>query len=75
VALLSSVLAAVGATRTSAAGVSLPYLPAYHTAFVVAALLALLAAGLALLVPDRDAAPSMRRRSAEQPPVADEVAV
>ena len=75
VALLSSVLAAVGATRINAAGVSVPYLPAYHAAFITAAVLALCAGGLALLVPDRDAAPSMRRRAAEQPPVVDEIAV
>lgn len=62
VALLSSVLAAVGPTHVDAAGVIHPHLAAYHAAFLAAAGFALLAALLALAVPDRDAAATMRRR-------------
>jgi hypothetical protein len=47
----------------------LPNLGAYHAAFLAAAVLALIAAGIALAVSDRDAAPSMRpqvRRSGDE---------
>jgi hypothetical protein len=37
-------------------------LTAYHAAFLAAALLALIGAGIALAISDRDAAPTMRPR-------------
>jgi EmrB/QacA subfamily drug resistance transporter len=76
VALLSGVLAIVGATRTSPSGVVAPHLAAYHAAFIGAALLALLAALLALMVPDAAAAPSMiQRGKGDASPLPDEIAV
>ncbi|GAC1431289.1 MAG: MDR family MFS transporter [Ktedonobacteraceae bacterium] len=60
VAVLGEVLSAVGPTRLSATGKVLPNLVAYHAAFLVAAALMLLAAGIALAISDRDAAPSMQ---------------
>jgi hypothetical protein len=65
VAVLSSILAAAGPTRTSAAGVVMPHLAAYQAAFLAAAGFAVLAALLALRVPDRDAAATMRRGRGE----------
>jgi EmrB/QacA subfamily drug resistance transporter len=62
VAVLGGVLSAVGPTRLSATGAVLPNLTAYHIAFLAAALLALVAAGIALTVSDRDAAATMRSR-------------
>jgi EmrB/QacA subfamily drug resistance transporter len=62
VAVLGEVLSAVGPTRLSATGEVLPNLTAYHAAFLAAAVLALIAAGIALAVSDRDAAPSMQRQ-------------
>jgi predicted MFS family arabinose efflux permease len=70
VAVLSSVLAAVGPTRLDAAGQGQPHLVAYRAAFLTAAALAVAGAGFALRVPDRDAAATMRRsggRSAAAP--------
>lgn len=61
VALLSSVIAAVGPLRFVAHR-ALPNLSAYHTAFVVAACVAVVAAVAALTVNDADAAPTMVRR-------------
>ena len=61
VALLSSVIAAVGPLRF-VANRALPNLGAYHTAFVVAACVSLVAAVAALTVNDADAAPTMVRR-------------
>ena len=63
VAVLGEVLSAVGPTRLSVSGQVLPNLTAYHAAFLAAAVLALLAAGIALAVSDRDAAPSMQRQT------------
>jgi EmrB/QacA subfamily drug resistance transporter len=62
VALLSTVLALVGPIRIDAAGASHPNLTAYHVAFLVSACLAIVAALIALDVPDRDAANTMRPR-------------
>jgi EmrB/QacA subfamily drug resistance transporter len=62
VALLSSVLSAIGMTQHSAGGAIVPNLAAYHGAFIAAALLALLAACIGLTVRDSDAAATMRRR-------------
>jgi EmrB/QacA subfamily drug resistance transporter len=60
VAVLSTVLAAIGPIVYTTAGVARPNLDAYHAAFLVAAGFALLGALLALIVPDRDAAATMR---------------
>jgi EmrB/QacA subfamily drug resistance transporter len=62
VAILSSVLGAVGVTYINASGVAVPNISAYHAAFAVAALFPFSAALLALFVPDKDAAPSMVKR-------------
>jgi EmrB/QacA subfamily drug resistance transporter len=59
VAVLGEVLSAVGSTHLSTTGQVLPNLAAYHAAFLAAAVLMLIAAGIALAVSDRDAAPSM----------------
>ncbi len=63
VALLSSVLSAVGMTQLSTSGAIVPNLTAYHAAFLAAAVLALLAACIGLTVHDSDAAATMRRRA------------
>lgn len=68
VALLSSVLAEIGVTRLDAAGASQPHIAAYHAAFLVAAGIALCSSLLALLVPDADAAPTMRRATSANAP-------
>jgi EmrB/QacA subfamily drug resistance transporter len=60
VAVLGGILSAVGPTRLSASGAVLPNLAAYHVAFLAAAVLSLVAAGIALAVSDRDAASTMR---------------
>ncbi len=62
VAVLSSVLAAVGPTVTTAAGVQ-PNITAYHIAFLTAAAFAATGALVALNVPDCDAAATMRPRT------------
>ena len=62
VALISTALAAVGPLHRTAAGIAQPHLAAYRAAFLTAAALAMLAAALALRVPDRDAAVTMRPR-------------
>src|SRR5437660_120493 len=59
VAVLGEVLSAVGPTHLSVTGQVQPNLAAYHAAFLAAAVLMLIAAGIALAVSDRDAAPSM----------------
>jgi EmrB/QacA subfamily drug resistance transporter len=60
VAMLSSVLAAVGPTRPGTDGSVQPHLMAYRAAFLVAAAFALTAALIALTLSDRDAAATMR---------------
>jgi Na+/melibiose symporter-like transporter len=62
VAILSSVLAAVGVTRSTASGVEVPHLLAYKLAFLTAASIALAGAVLALTVPDEDAVATIQRR-------------
>ena len=69
VAILSSILAAVGPTRLDAAGAPQPHLAAYQAGFLAAAGFALAAALLALTIRDRDAAPTMRRVSRQPTPV------
>jgi EmrB/QacA subfamily drug resistance transporter len=64
VALLGTVLAGIGTVRTDPSGTPSANLTAYHTAFLVAAGLAALASLLALLISDRDAAPTMVRKAA-----------
>jgi MFS family permease len=81
VAVLGEVLSAVGPTRPSATRTVLPNLTAYHAAFLAAAVFALVAAGIALAISDRDAAPTMQRRvrhsedadTAEQTPTAEAI--
>jgi EmrB/QacA subfamily drug resistance transporter len=68
IALVSTVLAAVGVVQVDAAGVETPHLAAYRTAFLTAAGLALVGACLALKVPDRDAAATMRSRAPREAP-------
>jgi MFS family permease len=72
VAVLGGILSAVGPTRLSASGAVLPNLAAYHAAFLAAAVLALVAAGIALAVSDRDAAPTMRPRQSEEEEILEE---
>ncbi len=62
VALLSSVLSIVGLTQLNAAGRIVPNFTAYHAAFLTSAVLALVAAGIALMIRDSDAAATMRRK-------------
>lgn len=64
IALLATVFTAVGTTRT-VAGHTTPNLTAYHAAFLVAAVVALLAVLPALTVEDADAASTVPERSAE----------
>jgi MFS family permease len=61
VAILTTVISAVGVLHR-VQGQQQPNLAAFHWAFVVAAVLALLAAGFALTVIDADAAPTMVKR-------------
>jgi len=68
VALLSSVLAAFGPTRIGITGVVQPHVAAYRAGFLTAAALAVIAALIALRVPDRDAAATMRRRPVRNAP-------
>lgn len=60
-AMLTTAIAAVGATRTVLGKVE-PNLTAYHVAFLVGAGMALAAVVLALTIHDSDAAPTMTRR-------------
>ncbi len=61
VAVVSSVISAVGTTRLSATGATVPNLAAYHVAFFAAAMLELIAASWALTIHDSDAAVTLRR--------------
>jgi MFS family permease len=63
VAVLGEVISIVGPTHLSATGTVQPNLTAYHAAFVAAAVLALVAVGIALVVSDRDAAATMQPRA------------
>ena len=60
IAILSTVLSAVGPFHVSATGAALPNLAAYHAAFLAAAALALIGACLALTIHDHDAASTMQ---------------
>jgi hypothetical protein len=59
---LSTVLTAVGPLGHDAMGAALPHLAAYRAAFLAAAAFAMVGALIALGVPDRDAAATMRPR-------------
>jgi MFS family permease len=78
VAILTTVVAAVGPLRVTARGL-VPNLSAYHAGFLAAAGIALLAVVAALTVNDKDAAGTMVRRgrlaqgAKGQPPVAAQV--
>lgn len=61
VAVFTSVIVAVGATR-NVAGRAVPDLTAYHAAFLAAAGVAIAAAAIALTIHDSDAAATMIRR-------------
>ncbi|GAA2155305.1 MDR family MFS transporter [Kitasatospora kazusensis] len=75
VAVLGTVLAAVGTVTTHAGGTPTANLAAYRAAFLVAAALALVAAVTALFVRDSDAAATMRRAPERAPePVAEAAA-
>ena len=63
VALLSSVISAVGMTQLSTNNTIVPNLTAYHAAFIAAAILVLVAACIGLTVRDSDAAATMKRRA------------
>jgi sugar phosphate permease len=63
VALLSTVISAVGITQLSTSGTIVPNLTAYHAAFIAAAVLALVAGCIGLTVRDSDAAATMRRKT------------
>lgn len=71
VAVLSTVLAAVGPVVMSASGAPEPNMTAYRAAFVAAAALSAIGAAFALRVPDEDAAETMvrtvRRRTRPAP--------
>jgi EmrB/QacA subfamily drug resistance transporter len=60
VAVLSTILAAVGLTKHTAGG-TVANLTAYHLAFAAAAVIAVIGAVGALAIKDSDAAPSMRK--------------
>ena len=75
VALLSTVISAVGITQLNASGAIVPNFSAYHAAFLAAGVLALTAACIGLTVRDSDAAATMKRktRQAKQAIVANQV--
>jgi EmrB/QacA subfamily drug resistance transporter len=62
VAILSTVMSAIGATKLDATGASVPNLDAYQAAFIAAAVLALIGAFNTRRIPDSDAAVTMVRR-------------
>ena len=67
IALLSSVISAIGLTQRSASGTIIPNYTAYHAAFLAAALLVLLSAGISLAIRDSDAASTIRRSIQQTP--------
>ena len=74
VALLATVLAAVGTTHV-VAGHTAPNLAAYHAAFLTAAAISLVASAVALTIKDADAAATIVRRvprKVERDPAPDE---
>jgi len=75
VALISSVMSAVGMTQLSTSGAIVPYFTAYHAAFIASAVLALIAAAIGLTIHDSDASATMRpkTRRAQQEIIPDQV--
>lgn len=71
VAVLSSLISVVGATRLSATGTTIPNLTAYHVAFFAAAVLELIAVGCALSIHDSDAVATMHRPAAQANQIGD----
>lgn len=65
VALISSVISFVGITHVNANGAVVANLASYHTAFVVSAILVLIATGIGFTIHDSDAASTMSRRPDE----------
>jgi Na+/melibiose symporter-like transporter len=63
VAVLSSVLAAIGITRLDTSGAESPHLTAYRAAFLTAAAIAAIGAVIATRVPDADAHATMHPRA------------
>ena len=63
VALLSTVISAVGPFYRGAHGALVPNVNAYHAAFLVSAVLALIGGLIALMIHDSDAASTMKRQS------------
>jgi len=61
VAILTTVASAVGLTKPATGRAVLPHLAAYHAGLVTASVIALIGAGLAQLVDDREAAATMHR--------------
>jgi EmrB/QacA subfamily drug resistance transporter len=68
VAVLTTVLTAVGPTHPDPVGTLVPNLDAYRAAFLTAAAFSLTGALIALGVPDRDAAATMRPRYVREAP-------
>jgi EmrB/QacA subfamily drug resistance transporter len=73
VAILTTVVSAVGLTQQATGRAVTPHLAAYHAGLVTASVIALIAAGIAQLVDDRAAAATMRspepsRRSGDHKP-------
>jgi EmrB/QacA subfamily drug resistance transporter len=62
VALLTTVISAVGISHTVGRHIVVPNLAAFHWAFATAAVIALVAVGFALQIDDRDAASTMKPR-------------
>jgi MFS family permease len=62
IAVVGTVLSIVGPVIVNAHTPAQPNLAAYHAAFLTSAALALIAAGIALFIHDRDAAATMRRK-------------
>ena len=75
VALISSVMSAVGLTLLSTGGTIVPNFTAYHAAFIASAILALIAAIIGLSIHDSDAAATMRpkTRRAQEKIIPDQV--
>ena len=73
VAVLSTVISIVGPVSVGPHGSIQPNLTAYHVAFIAAAVIALAAAGIALLIRDRDAAASMKPRHSTEQAVQQEI--
>ncbi len=67
IAVVGTVLSIVGPVIVGAHGALRPNVTAYHAAFLTSAALALIAAGIALFIHDRDAASTMRPRHAKAP--------